>query len=376
MIFLDAKDFFLWLLKAIGILIIVAALAFLAIFLGIAVTNFTDHETEFFVLTEEDYEASKDEWFNTFDNGKPVKDSIRDKQQENLIANQTYYCVLSYSGILGAMFESPAPSGFIGFTDAPDLEILSVDSCLHEIKHNSWERFFNITRGDVDEITVNADFDNENKCARFNIETGVTTMRMRFAVKFVPLTDGTVAVNSQIDFTSPSQTYSTGAITLDGSVTYDKSVRITDISTRFVAAKDCENGEINDNLLFDNAFFDKGETYYAVTDFTLRPMRDNDGSGVVNCVFEVLSGAIDCTLFEAASGDFTQKSDENGTKITLSVSLPPLVNDVKNMRVIIKFTPKSECNAEYSVSFYGDEITCSYENNAVILYCFRFPFGI
>ena len=318
------------------------------------------------ILSESDYESVKDDWFSELDRSQAVNTSVNEKNAEYLFKGETYYCVFSYSGFIGISFSAYSPSGFIDFNDSA-VNVLQAEGEVRELKKDAKQYIFRAwSNGEPVDVACNV----EGNRVNFGMDTTTVLVRMRVVVAFTPYETGAVDASAQLDFVSEKNTISSGDVTRSADTTYEKSVRITDISTRFIAAKNCENGEIDDNLLFDDAVFNKNETYYAVTDFIMRPMRDNDGSGIVDCAFGIHGGTIECTLFEASSGDFTQISDENGTKITLSVKLPPLVNDNKKLRVIIKFTPKAECEAEYSLSFHGNEITCVTENGEpIVLHC-------
>lgn len=127
-------------------------------------------------------------------------------------------------------------------------------------------------------------------------------------------------------------------------------------SVKFCSDKNCPNGNIDSQYLYDNLDFELGEVYYMVIDFTFTPLEDNDGFGKFYARTEVSSELlIKADLEEANSAVYDTSNADGVQNIAVTYSIQDKVDETRKMRVVIRLRPQTQGVAVAKINLFGKE---------------------
>lgn len=140
-----------------------------------------------------------------------------------------------------------------------------------------------------------------------------------------------------------------------GRILNAKLADISGLTLKFGTEEDCPLGEINDGKLTDSVDFKDGEKYYAVVDFDVTP-EENCGGERLTATFVISpSKMLSPTLFEAASGSFSEFVKGGKTYVNLTYALPE--SGSRHIRIVLRLIPRLYGRASLYFGFDGDGVS-------------------
>lgn len=128
-------------------------------------------------------------------------------------------------------------------------------------------------------------------------------------------------------------------------------------SVRFCSDKNCPDGNIDSQYLYDNLYFELEEVYYMVIDFSFTPLKDNDGSGKFYANTEVSSDyLIKADLEEANSATYNESYLGDVKKISVTYSIQDKAEVTREMRVVVRLVPRRRGVAVVKINLFGKEL--------------------
>ncbi len=119
------------------------------------------------------------------------------------------------------------------------------------------------------------------------------------------------------------------------------AAQIRDLSVGYLTKSDYDRGDYAESAVTADTVFTSGATQYAVIDFTIVALDDNDGNESVRITARASdNAALDVTVEEANTGKMeTVKNDDGSEAFDLFYTVPTAKDTEKTVRLILKLTP-------------------------------------
>ena len=113
-----------------------------------------------------------------------------------------------------------------------------------------------------------------------------------------------------------------------------------------------ESPDISDGEVYSDMDFELNKTYYLIADVSMQAEYDNDGTGTMTATFAVSPvSAVEATLQEASTGNFSELTADDAKKISVSYQIPQLAGSTLTQRIIIRFIPKTSSEVNITINF-------------------------
>ncbi len=135
----------------------------------------------------------------------------------------------------------------------------------------------------------------------------------------------------------------------------ETTVEIGSFSVKYLFEDAYKNGSYSNDALSDQASFINSGSCYAVVDFTMTALQDNDGTHTISLLTSVPQrGTMSATIEEAPTGKIEESLVNGDTKIYAVFSIPPKAGESKSLRMLIRLLPISGGTVELDVFAVGD----------------------
>lgn len=324
-------------IAGIAVTLVSLPLLIIAIFVAITYFSFEQIKSDCIVLSEKDYIAlSENDYEGLFDDNdvystglSNIKDEIKEMRASELVAGQPYYCLFPVSFYAGEVYNSRDPQGQISFPEN-SVEILDCNAKIYELRKTAAAFTFRLLTGGSAEVPT--DFKINENGVTFGLDTKITFLRMVIAVKFTPLKEQRIDINSSVKFTATVNGTEPEVETqaeCQANALCISGVSVKNLKTEYaVYTENFENAAPQETDSLEN-----GTEYYAVISFDVKPTRDTEGDKVA--VEIAYDESFSCVLFATDSGDFTLKDG----KIIIYYSLPPVAQTTKRIEIVLRVTP-------------------------------------
>ena len=177
---------------------------------------------------------------------------------------------------------------------------------------------------------------------RLKIDGGIVQFLVAI-IPFTPLKEGLLNINLEITRLSSGYTddhdytYHKNHQIIIGDDDNTEKIKINDFKVRFISDLDCPDGVINEQKLKNNARFISGVENYMVIDIDYEATKNNDGNDIVD-IYVCTSDAqfLHSTIHDVPSGDVEEKTIGDIRYMRVSLKVPKIKRENKNVRLIFK----------------------------------------
>ncbi len=187
-------------------------------------------------------------------------------------------------------------------------------------------------------------------------------IRIPFWIEFESFDgNGTLYVNFSLDVEGVNENYSSdsGEIVHLGTMsTLEPHAEIGEATVRYLPYGEYNNGEYSDDALQATAALDNGDSCYAVLDFSIIALADNDGARKIHVLTHISDrGVIGSTIEEAPTGKIEEISINGGTAHYAVYGVPAVAGESKRVRMVLRLTPISDGETQFGIFFTGGDGT-------------------
>ena len=146
----------------------------------------------------------------------------------------------------------------------------------------------------------------------------------------------------------------------------EASAEIKKVTAKYVAVDDLPDGDLDGIELKDEPDMADGKINYMVIDFAVTALTNNNGGNTLNTLIRVPeSEFLEARLMYAPTGNLEMVESNNETFVAAYFSIPEKKGASKNVRIIIRLTPKANSivNVELYLTSDGCKLTGSTYNS-------------